>query len=140
MHNTVFPSTHLEHKGCGCRGEVEGLSQMVLGVVFAHVAIDHHSFGSTLLSNQQHSLALLGDGVDEELCPYIVHHGHQDGAVLGGAVGGVVVGLHFLAPVLPLTCNIQITKLIKLLTISNSEMAGHILMSIQVDINYRILH
>lgn len=94
--------TYLEHERSGGRREVEWLTQMVLWVVFAHVTVDHHSLGGTLLSNQEDSLALFGDGVDEKFCTDIVHHGNKNGAVFWGAVCWVMVRLHFIAPVLPL--------------------------------------
>ena len=48
--------TDLEHHGCGSRGEVEALAHVHVRVVPGHVALDHHSLGCSLLTNQQHSL------------------------------------------------------------------------------------
>lgn len=56
----------------------------------------------THLLNKSH-LALLSDGLNEEICSNIVHIGDQDGAVLWGEFGWIHVLLHSGAPVDPLT-------------------------------------
>ena len=69
---------YLKEHGCRCRREVEALEEVFLWVVLGCIALEHHSLGSTLLSNQQDSLLLLGNGVNEEGGTHVVHIGHQD--------------------------------------------------------------
>ena len=77
---------------------------MVLLVEAFHVVVDHDSLGRALLTDQQHGQVLLGDGLDQELGPDVVHVGHQDGSVLGFVVHGVGVGRDATIPVLPFSC------------------------------------
>ena len=77
---------------------------MLFWVVHAGVLVDHHSLGCSLLSYQQHSFLLLGNGVDQKLCPHVVHIGYKDGEVLGGDITGIGVFLHLCVPVHPGTC------------------------------------
>ena len=44
-----------------------------------------------LFTNEEDSLALLGDGLDQEVRPHVVHVGNQDGCVLWGSVYWVLV-------------------------------------------------
>ena len=74
---------------------------MELGVVLAHIAVDHDSLGRALLADEQHGLVLSGDEVHQELGPDVVYVGHQDGSVLGLMVRWVGVWLHPLVPMLP---------------------------------------
>ena len=92
-----------EERGCS-RGKVHGLRDVVLLVEAFHVVVDHDSLGRALLTNQKHGQVLLGDGLDQELGPDVVHVGHQDGSVLGFVVRGVGVGLDANIPVLPFPC------------------------------------
>lgn len=50
---------------------------------------NHDSLGGSLLSNQQHSLPLLHDGLHQEVRPHVVHVGNQDGGVVRDVVFGV---------------------------------------------------
>ena len=98
---------NLEHEWRSGRGEVERLSQVVLGIVLVHVTVDHDRFGGTLFSDQQHGLLLLGYQVNEKLRTDVVYHGNQDGAVLGCGVGWIVVIRYLGGPVDPASCYID---------------------------------
>ena len=80
---------------------------MELGVVARHQPVDHDGFGGTLFTNQQHWFLLFSDGLDEEVCPYVVHIWDEDAAILGRAVRGVVVLLDTRAPMSPLTWQME---------------------------------
>ena len=77
---------------------------MDLRVVPGQVPVDHDRLGRTLLADEQHGLLLLGDAVDEEVCPHVVHVGYEDRPVLRGVVRRVRVLLNTCVPVLPLAC------------------------------------
>ncbi len=57
----------------------------------------------SLYSLSKPHLPLLGNGVNQEVCPNIVNIGYQDGAVLWGEFRGINVFLHSGAPVDPPT-------------------------------------
>ena len=76
---------------------------MFLGVVLSGLSVDHDCLCGALLADQQHGLALLGDGVDEVVRAHVVHVRNQDGGVLGRHVGGIVVLRYLGAPVGPLS-------------------------------------
>lgn len=50
---------------------------------------NHDGLGGSLLSDQQHSLPLLHDGLHQEVRPHVVHVGNQDGRVVWDVVFGV---------------------------------------------------
>lgn len=52
---------------------------------------NHDSLGGPLLSNQQHRLPLLHDGLHQEVRPHVVHVWNQDGGVVWDVVCGVCV-------------------------------------------------
>ena len=52
---------------------------------------DHDGLGGALFPGEQDGLALLHDGLHQEVRPHVVHIGHQDGGVVRHAVCGVQV-------------------------------------------------
>ena len=76
---------------------------MILGIIAAHVAVNHDGLGGPLLADQHDRLLLLSDGLYEEVGAHVVHVGNQDGEVLGGVDAGVDVLVYHGAPVHPAT-------------------------------------
>lgn len=72
----------LKHIWRRSRRKVEALKQMLFGIVGRHVALDHDRFGCALFANQQYTLLLLRNCVDEKCRSSIVNVGHQNARVL----------------------------------------------------------
>ena len=104
-HTLVHKALHgrLEHTGSGGAGEVERFEHVDFWVVLVAVTLNDDGLGRTLFTNQQHCLALFGDGVAEEVHAGVVYVGHQDGQVVGDGVARVDVFRYARLPVLPVT-------------------------------------
>ena len=77
--------------------------------IHVHRSCENHAKtpAAHLFTDEQHGLGLLGDRLDQERRPHVVNIGNQDGGVLGGTVGRVVVLVNTSTPVLPLTCDVK---------------------------------
>lgn len=91
---------------CG-RREVKRSAQMSLWTSFLHVRFHHDSLGAALLTNQQHSLLLLCDGVDQIVNANVVQNRHQNTTVVWCSGLRVNIVRHHRRPQLPLSWSHQ---------------------------------
>lgn len=65
--------------------------ERIFSVLIRPTHFNHDGLGGSLLSDQQHSLLLLHDGLHQEVRPHVVHVRDQDGRVVWDVVFGVDV-------------------------------------------------
>lgn len=58
--------------------------------------LDHDCLGCSLFPNEQDSFALLHNGLHQEVSPYIVDIGYENGGIVRNCVFGVVILWHLM--------------------------------------------
>lgn len=77
--------------------------EIIFSVLIRPTHFNHDGLCGSLLSDQQHSLLLLHDGLHQEVRPHVVHVRDQDGRVVWDVVFGVDVLWN-------LQCNMKTTE------------------------------
>ena len=76
---------------------------MIVCVVAGHIAVDHHSLGGSLFTDQEDTEVLFSNQVNQIGTSDIVYHRYQDRAVFWRTVDGILIFCHLGIPVGPLT-------------------------------------